>query len=54
MSEAAHPFDRAGRALIAAARRLGEAEAQSRALARTDPPARWRHARLLWPLFTKG
>lgn len=40
--------------LIAQARTLAEAAATDRRLARSDPPRRWRQARLLWPLFTKG
>lgn len=40
--------------LSARARLLGEAAAESRRLARKDPPSRWRKAVLLWPMFTKG
>lgn len=54
MNARVSPFDHAARALVAAASRIGEAEAQTRALARTEPSLRWRSARLLWPLFSKG
>ncbi len=47
-------FDRAFAALEAAARRLAEARAAELAQARRDPAQRWRSARLIWPLFTKG
>ena len=33
---------------------IGAARAQERQLARTDPAARWRGAKLLWPRFTQG
>lgn len=33
---------------------IGAARAQERQLARTDPAARWRRAKLLWPRFTQG
>lgn len=36
------------------ARLLAEAALAKRITARRDPAARWRSARLLWPLFTKG
>lgn len=41
-------------ALESAAVRLTEARAEERALARRAQEVRWRSARLLWPLFTKG
>lgn len=40
--------------MTAAAQRLGEAQVQTRHLAKRDPARRWRRAALLWPLFTKG
>ncbi|WP_324740597.1 hypothetical protein U8326_12235 [Tsuneonella sp. CC-YZS046] len=33
---------------------LAQAHAEQRLLARRADPLRWRMARLLWPLFTKG
>lgn len=36
------------------ARSLAEARAQALALQGRNDPLRWRSARLLWPLFTKG
>ncbi len=40
-------------ALIARARRLAATRLAAADLARRDPPARWRKAALLWPLFGK-
>jgi hypothetical protein len=40
--------------LTAKARALAEARAETNALARRSSALRWRKARLLWPLFTKG
>jgi hypothetical protein len=40
--------------LTAKAQALAEARAETKALARRSSPQRWRKARLLWPLFTKG
>ena len=36
------------------ARHLAEAHAEDRLRARSADPARWRDARLLWPLISKG
>ncbi|HMO68595.1 MAG TPA: hypothetical protein PKD92_11760 [Novosphingobium sp.] len=47
------PFDRLVTRLAAKARALAEARAEAHALARRDDPARWRRARLVWPLFAK-
>ena len=47
-------FDQVFAALVASARNLAEARAAELALARRDPARRWRSARLVWPLFTKG
>ena len=47
-------FDALARRLAAKARLLAEAAGEARALARRDDPGRWRNARLVWPLFTKG
>jgi len=47
------PFERLAARLTAKARALAEARAEARALARRDNPARWRNARLVWPLFAK-
>lgn len=40
--------------LTARAEAIGQAFAESRALARREDPVRWRRPRLLWPPFTKG
>lgn len=40
--------------LAGQARQLAEAHAQERLRARRADPARWRDARLLWPLSAKG
>ena len=47
-------LDRLFAALEATATRLAEARAEALALARRDSARRWRSARLVWPLFTKG
>lgn len=47
-------LDRVFASLEAAARRLAEARAADLTLALRDPAKRWRSARLVWPLFTKG
>lgn len=46
-------FDRLVVRLTGKARALAEARAEARHLARRDDPARWRNARLVWPLFAK-
>lgn len=33
---------------------IAEAEVEAAALSRKGSSTRWRHAALLWPLFTKG
>jgi len=40
--------------LMRKAKRLGEARAQARALARSRSTQGWRSPALLWPLFTMG
>ena len=40
--------------LVHRAAALACAHAETRALAARGDPGRWRKARLLWPLFTKG
>lgn len=40
--------------LQAQAELIGSAHAEESRLARTDPAARWRQAKLLWPRFTQG
>ena len=40
--------------LAAKGGKLAEARAETAARARRGDPARWREARLLWPLTTKG
>jgi len=47
-------LDRLFASLETAALRLAEARTADRALAARDPARRWRAARLVWPLFTKG
>ena len=47
-------FEALVRALEAKARALAEAAGETSAMARGNDPQRWRSARLLWPLFTKG
>ncbi len=47
-------FEALVRALDAKARALAEAAGEKNAMARSNDPQRWRSARLLWPLFTKG
>lgn len=41
-------------ALEDTARRLVQAQLAERQLAPRDPARRWRSARLIWPLFTRG
>jgi hypothetical protein len=47
-------FDTLAARLVAMAKAIAEARAQESALAQQGSPTRWRSARLLWPLFTKG
>lgn len=47
-------LDRVFASLEAAAGRLAEARLAELKLAQRDPAKRWRSARLVWPLFTKG
>ena len=53
---AAKPSAPAGVAarLAERARHVAEAQAEDRLRARSTDPARWRDARLLWPLISKG
>lgn len=54
MSAVTHTFEDLAARLIDQARQLGEERAAEARLTLTDPALRWRRARLLWPLFTKG
>lgn len=47
-------FAALARRLAAKAGSLAEAKAENAAHERRGDPARWRKARLLWPLITKG
>ncbi len=47
-------FDALAARLEQKARAIAEAAARSSSLGKSANPARWRSARLLWPLFTKG
>lgn len=47
-------FDALARGLATKAGKLAEAQAESKARANRGDPLRWRKARLLWPLITKG
>lgn len=40
--------------LLASAETIAAARIAELQLAHTDPAARWRNARLLWPRFTQG
>ena len=51
MISASADLDGLQRRLLDAARRLGEA--QARMMAQRANPARWRSARLLWPLSSQ-
>ncbi|WP_168176204.1 hypothetical protein [Novosphingobium sp. PC22D] len=53
-ADADKAFDALARRLAAKARRLAEAQTAERLASRKGDPARWRRARLLWPLFAKG
>lgn len=47
-------LDRLFASLAAGALRLAEARAAELRQIQHDPARRWRSARLIWPLFTKG
>ena len=54
ISAATPDFAALARRLAAKAGKLAEAHAESEVRARRGDPLRWRKARLLWPLITKG
>lgn len=53
-ANARNAFDALAARLMARAAVLARASAETRLLARRHDETRWRRARLLWPLFTKG
>ncbi|MEO7248108.1 MAG: hypothetical protein ABIW31_06600 [Novosphingobium sp.] len=52
--DASGAFDALAARLEQKAKAIAEASAQASALGKRANPSRWRNARLLWPLFTKG
>ncbi len=52
--DAATGFDALAVRLEQKAKAIAEAAARSSSLGARGDPLRWRSARLLWPLFTKG
>lgn len=54
ISAATPDFAALARRLVAKAGKLAEAHAETLTRARRGDPMRWREARLLWPLNTKG
>ena len=53
-AQARDAFDALAARLASRAAVLAQASAETTLLARRQDETRWRRARLLWPLFTKG